>query len=97
MTEAAGVTFSEMIDVCSGEASRIETVQLDLVEAGLRAAPSGEQLRRKQVFEAIIHMIDLVRGDQVILDRLKKKTAPSIKDNNRGSEVSNRVAGSGAG
>jgi hypothetical protein len=94
MTEAGGVRFSEMIDVLSAEASRIETVQRDLVESELRKAPDPGQLRRKQVLEAIIHMIDFVRGDQVIVDRLKKKTAP-MGAKNRGSEASSRVAGSG--
>jgi hypothetical protein len=93
MTEAGGVRFSEMIDVLSGEASRIETVQRDLVESGLRTAPDPGQLRRKQVLEAIIHMIDFVRGDPDIVARLKRKTAPS--KTNRGSEASSRVAGSG--
>jgi hypothetical protein len=60
----------------------------------VRTAPDPGQLRRKQVLEAIIYMIDMIRGDQVIVERLKKKTAP-MGAKNRGSETSSRVAGSG--
>src|SRR4051812_10998924 len=99
----SGVTFTEMLAVCLAEANRIDTVQTDLVDTGLRTAPDPGQVRRREVFVGIVHMIDLVRADKIILDRLKQKTAAAakapaegaIQKEERGSEVSISVAGSG--
>jgi hypothetical protein len=94
-----GITFSEMVAVCASEATRIEDTQARLVATGDRGAADPDQLRRMRVFEAIIHMIDLVRGDDVILNRLRRKTAPSPKatnDKTKGPDASHRAAGSEA-
>jgi hypothetical protein len=94
---SAGVTMPEMISLCLDEAFRIETTQANLVGAGLRAAPDAGQLRRMRVFEAIIHVIDMVRADQVILNRLREKARvpkPAAGDK-KGSEASSGVAGDG--
>jgi len=96
----SGVTMPEMTGFLMREANSIETRQNNLVEAGLRAEPHPDKIRDKEICEAIIHLIDLVRADQVILNRLRQLArvpAPSPPaGDNRGSEASNRVAGSGA-
>ncbi len=71
-----GITFSEMTALCGAEAARIEMTQVRLVESGLRSTADPGQLRNMRVYESIIHLIDLVRGDDVILNRLRRKTAP---------------------
>ncbi len=97
---SAGVTIPEMIGFLMREANSIEIRQNNLVEAGLRLAPHPDMVRDKEICEAIIHLIDLVRADQVILNRLRQLAKVPAQSppasGNRGSEVRNRVAGSGA-
>lgn len=64
--------MTEMVALATYEARRIELVQENLVEAGLRAAASPDELRRMRVYEAIVHMIEVLRGDRVIMDRIAR-------------------------
>jgi hypothetical protein len=70
---SAGVTFSEMVDACLSEATRIEVIQADLVATGIRAAPDPGKMRLRDVFSAIVRMIKLIRSDPALVERLKKK------------------------
>jgi hypothetical protein len=72
----APVTFGEMIDACQGEAWRIEMVQHDLVAVGLRKTPHARLMRRAQVFDRVVLLLTLIRGDRVLLDRLRGKIEP---------------------
>lgn len=74
---AEAVTLPEMIEAARSEASRIEIVQRDLVDSGLRAAPDSGQLRRMYVFERMIYVLDLCRSDRAISTRLRAIAAPA--------------------
>lgn len=91
----------EMLEYLSSEANRLDTTQDALVAIGMSAARSPTAQRRIEVCEGIIHLIEMVRADPVIMERLKKKAAVTRaagQKDNRGSEkVSSASAGSGAG
>lgn len=87
---STGVHFSEMEALCCSEASRIEVTQSALAGTEDRGKWHPEQLRKMEVFEAIVHLIDLVRADDVVLNRLRKaaKVPKALVKQQEGSEVS---------
>jgi hypothetical protein len=69
---SAGVHFAEMIAVADAEAHRIVCSQDALVKARLRLLPAASELRRADVFRAIVRLIECVRADRTIIERLKR-------------------------
>jgi hypothetical protein len=67
----AGVTIAEMQEACRAEACRLEQGQAALVAASLRAVPDEGELRRARIFEAVVLLLDVCRGDPAIMGRLR--------------------------
>jgi len=65
----------ELAALAYAEAARIETTQDALVASGLRSAPDVGKLRDAASFAALGRLVDLARGDYVIMDRLRHLTA----------------------
>jgi hypothetical protein len=65
-------SLSALATLARAEACRIEDTQMALVATGDRATPCAEQLARRDAFNAIATLIDRVRGDGVIMDRLRR-------------------------
>lgn len=59
-------------DAAHAEARRIEAVQGALVASGDRLSPCSDQLDRARQFADLGDLVERVRLDPVILDRLKK-------------------------
>lgn len=66
----APVHFDDMIAACESEATRIAVCQDFLVDTAIRKEPAPGELRRKEVFEAIVRLIEIVRVDEIILARI---------------------------
>jgi hypothetical protein len=69
------VPISEMREAIADEAWRLRDTQRILVEAGMRTAPDAKQIATAEAFEAAVHVLDLVKADQVILGRLRDAAA----------------------
>lgn len=67
------VTLREMWEAADSEAARIEQSEnaWAIVRDPQRPAPLPGQLRRAQVFRAMVRMIERIDADQTIKDRLK--------------------------
>lgn len=65
------VTLAEMRDVAAAEARRIEVTQEALVAAELRKAADGGELRRRDVFDAIVRLIDACKSNEKIVAELR--------------------------
>lgn len=73
MTKAparAPVHFDEMLATLQNEAERIEIMQRQLVEAALRKVADPGELRRAEVLAAAVTLVEIVRADKVITDRV---------------------------
>lgn len=70
---AGATTFDRMSAAAAAEAGRIEIVQDALVLDGLRTAPDPQQLALRDDFDGIVRMIELIKNDRLIVERLTKK------------------------
>lgn len=77
-SRAAAFTWAELRKVAADEANRIDAAQEALVAAGDRVEPDPGQLARRDAFETLARLVDRVRSDDVIVDRLKQ-LAPTKK------------------
>jgi hypothetical protein len=68
----AGVPLADMAALCRAEADRLDVVQDAMVEAGVNRARNAEAERRIRVFLALARLVDTVRGDKLILERLRQ-------------------------
>lgn len=68
----APVTLREMAALVEAEAERIGITQAHLIERGLRQTPAPTELRRREIFEAIGRLVDMVQSDSLITDRLRE-------------------------
>lgn len=66
-------TFDRMSAAAAAEAGRIETVQATLVESGIRTEPDAGQLALRDDFDGIVRLIELIKNDKLILERLTRK------------------------
>lgn len=66
-------TFDRMSAAAAAEAGRIEIVQAELVQAGLRSEPDKGQLALRDDFDGIVRLIELIKNDKLILERLTRK------------------------
>lgn len=67
----ASYSLLALVKAARDEANRIDDTQEALVKAGDRAAADAGQLARRDQFEAIARLLERLRGDAVILERLK--------------------------
>jgi hypothetical protein len=63
-------TFSRMKATAIGEAERIEAVQRDLAESGRIPQASEEQLRKRDDFDAMVRLLELIEKDAVLRQRI---------------------------
>lgn len=67
----APVLLPDMIREMQNEAERIEIAQAVLVADGYRTAPAPDQARRAQVCRAIVRLVELIAGDELVQRRLR--------------------------
>ena len=65
-------TLFRMRDAAMAEASRIESVQDMLVREGARRSADEDQMRRRDDFDGIVRLIDLILGDRELQERLRQ-------------------------
>jgi hypothetical protein len=66
-------TFDRMSAAAAAEAGHIEIVQAALVEAGIRTEPDRGQLALRDDFDGIVRLIELIKNDTLVLERLTRK------------------------
>jgi len=72
---AKPTTLDRMRDAAANEAARIESSQLSRIVAGLIEKPIEAQIALRDDFFGLAQLIDLILGDQVLLDRIKERRA----------------------
>ncbi len=69
------VSFDEIRLWASGEADRIRTVQAALVEEGCLVKPDDGQLRRAEIADAVVRLVDQFQGGGSISALLRVQTS----------------------
>lgn len=70
---AGATTFDRMSAAAANEAARIEISNHALVEAGILTEPHPDKVALIADFDGIVRLIELIKNDSVIMERLKKK------------------------
>ena len=66
------MSLRELAQFVFAEAARIEAVQGELVASGHCEAPDAEQMAKAVRFDQVGKMIEFVRSDRLIIDRLRE-------------------------
>ena len=67
------MTYERMRDAAAYEASRIESSQAALVAAGCRVQVAKEEIERKEAFDALVRLLDLIMISSDIMAALKTR------------------------
>lgn len=70
---AGATTFDRMSAAAACEAGRIEVTQQLLIDAGILTEPHPDQLALIADFDGIVRLIELIKNDKTIMDRLTRK------------------------
>ncbi len=70
---AGATTFDRMSAAAAAEAGRIEIGQQALVDAGIQTEPHPDKVALRDDFDGIVRLIELIKNDKFIMERLTKK------------------------